>query len=61
MADAPAFPYETHLDILFDQKEKIDIRQLADTVTHPWWNQTLCQVNDSVVRLGIVRVCSPIR
>jgi len=24
-------------------------------VTHPWYNQTLCQVNGSVVRLGVVQ------
>jgi len=23
-------------------------------VTNPWFNQTLCKVNDSVVRVGIV-------
>ncbi len=24
-------------------------------MTHPWFNQTLCAVNDSVVRVGIVK------
>lgn len=27
---------------------------VADAVTEPWHNQTLCTVNDSVVRLGVV-------
>jgi mannose-6-phosphate isomerase-like protein (cupin superfamily) len=47
--------YDTHLDIRFGALEKIDVQALADACTHPWWNQTLCQVNDSVVRLGVVK------
>ena len=49
------YPYETHLDIKFDQAQKFDVQQVVDAVRHPWWNQTLCQVNDSVVRLGVVQ------
>jgi mannose-6-phosphate isomerase-like protein (cupin superfamily) len=55
VADAPAYPYETHLDILHAQLEKIDVQAISDSVRHPWWNQTLCKVNDSVVRLGVVK------
>lgn len=33
----------------------MDVRPLVDSVTHPWFNQTLCKVNDSVVRLGVVK------
>ena len=33
----------------------IDVGQLADTCSHQWYNQTLCRVNDSVVRLGVVQ------
>ena len=32
-----------------------DVQALADSVTHPWFNQTLCQVNGSVVRVGVVK------
>ena len=28
---------------------------LVAACTHPWWNQTLCRVNESVVRLGVVK------
>jgi mannose-6-phosphate isomerase-like protein (cupin superfamily) len=28
---------------------------LADSCPHRWYNQTLCGVNDSVVRLGVVQ------
>ena len=29
--------------------EVVDVQPLVDRCTHPWFNQTLCQVNDSVV------------
>jgi mannose-6-phosphate isomerase-like protein (cupin superfamily) len=32
----------------------IDTQSLVDQCTDEWYNQTLCQVNDSVVRLGIL-------
>lgn len=48
-------PYETHLDIKFPQLEHIDVQKVVDAVTHSWFNQTLCKVNDSVVRLGVVQ------
>lgn len=47
--------YDTHLDIKFAPLELIDVRALAAASTHAWWNQTLCKVNDSVVRLGVVQ------
>ncbi len=46
--------YHTHLDIKFKHLEKIDIPQMVKEYTHKWFNQTLTQVNDSVVRVGIV-------
>lgn len=55
MSDAPDFPYLTNLNVQFQPLELIDVRALADATTHPWYNQTLCEVNDSVVRLGVVR------
>src|SRR5881398_2908400 len=54
MADQ-AYPYETHLDVLHDALEVIDVPALVAAVAHPWYNQTLCRVNDSVVRLGVVQ------
>jgi len=55
MPDPAAFPYDTHLDILHQPLELIDVKALADACTHPWYNQTLCKVNQSVVRLGVVQ------
>ena len=54
MADPQTFPYETRLNVLFRPLELIDTKALADACTFKWYNQTLCQVNDSVVRLGVV-------
>ena len=48
------FPYKTYLNILHGPLELIDVQKLVDNCTDKWWNQTLCKVNDSVVRLGIV-------
>jgi mannose-6-phosphate isomerase-like protein (cupin superfamily) len=54
MAASPSFPYETRLNILFNPLEVIDEKVLADECEFTWFNQTLCKVNDSVVRLGVV-------
>ena len=55
MANVESFPYETRLNILCQPLELIDEKALADTCTYKWYNQTLCQVNASVVRLGVVQ------
>jgi mannose-6-phosphate isomerase-like protein (cupin superfamily) len=49
------YAYETRLDVLHGPLERIDVNALAATVTHPWFNQTLCNVNGSVVRVGVVQ------
>lgn len=51
----PTYPYATHLNVLHAPLERIDVQALVKASTHPWYNQTLCRVNDSVVRLGVVK------
>ncbi len=46
------FPYKTYLNILHGPLELIDLQKLADACTDKWYNQTLCKVNDSVIRLA---------
>jgi len=53
MADS-AFPYETRLNVLHGPLEVIDIN-VPDAKNYKWFNQTLCQVNESLVRLGVVQ------
>jgi mannose-6-phosphate isomerase-like protein (cupin superfamily) len=51
--DAPAYPYETRLNIYYSPLEIVDEKKLAEECQFQWYNQTLCQVNGSVVRLGV--------
>jgi mannose-6-phosphate isomerase-like protein (cupin superfamily) len=43
------------MNILHEPLELIDVPALVRVCKDKWYNQTLCQVNDSVVRLGIVQ------
>jgi mannose-6-phosphate isomerase-like protein (cupin superfamily) len=54
MSSTPAYPYETRLNILHRQLELIDINAIPGANDYKWFNQTLCKVNDSVVRVGII-------
>jgi mannose-6-phosphate isomerase-like protein (cupin superfamily) len=55
MSEAKSFPYETRLNILYQPLEVVDEKALTDACEFKWYNQTLCRVNDSVVRLGVFR------
>lgn len=55
MTQPKSYPYTTHLNIKFDPLATIDVNQLAKAVTDQWYSQTLCKVNDSVVRLGVMK------
>src|SRR3954462_12823296 len=46
-------PYDIATEVLFAQGQHMDIAGLA-AATQPWWNRTLTQVNDAVVRLGVL-------
>ncbi|MBV9266966.1 MAG: cupin domain-containing protein [Acidobacteriaceae bacterium] len=50
-----SFPYETRLNILHGPLERIDEKALSDACEYKWFNQTLCKVNDSVVRVGVIQ------
>jgi mannose-6-phosphate isomerase-like protein (cupin superfamily) len=49
------YPYDTRLNVHYGPLEVVDVQALVDANTHPWYNQTLCKVNDSVVRLGVIQ------
>src|SRR5438309_9114925 len=48
-------PYSINLNARFAPLELVDLQALVDACRDPWHNQTLCRVNDSVVRLGVVQ------
>jgi mannose-6-phosphate isomerase-like protein (cupin superfamily) len=48
------FSYVTKMEVKFDHLERMDIPQMVRDCTDKWFNQTLTQVNESVVRIGIV-------
>jgi mannose-6-phosphate isomerase-like protein (cupin superfamily) len=43
------------LDIKFPALATVDVPALVKGCTDRWYNQTLCKVNDSVVRLGVMQ------
>lgn len=55
MPSPTEFSYDTRLNILHRALDTIDVPTLVAECKVPWYNQTLCQVNDSVVRLGVVQ------
>jgi len=48
-------PYAINLAPKFNPLELIDIQSLVNANQERWYNQTLCKVNDCVVRLGVAQ------
>ena len=46
--------YSIHLDPAYGYLELVDGPALIEACEEKWSNQTLCEVNDSVIRLGIL-------
>jgi len=55
MSEAKSYPYATFLDIKFPAQTLVDVPSLVKSCKDKWYNQTLCKVNDSVVRLGVMQ------
>ncbi len=55
MSNPQSYPYTTHLDIKFPPLSLVDVPSLVRACTDRWYNQTLCKINDSVVRLGVLQ------
>ena len=45
--------YDIRTEVQFRPLEVVEAGRLADACTEPWWNRTLCRVNDAVARLGV--------
>lgn len=46
--------YSINLGVRYAPLELVDVQALVDACKDPIYSQTLCRVNDSVVRLGVV-------
>ena len=55
MSETKSYPYATFLDIKFPAQTLVDVPSLVKACRDKWYNQTLCKVNDSVVRLGVMQ------
>ena len=55
MNQAQDYPYATYLDVKFAPLSVIDVPRLIAQCQERWYNQTLCKVNDSVIRLGVMQ------
>jgi mannose-6-phosphate isomerase-like protein (cupin superfamily) len=51
----PTQPYSIHNEVKFAPLTLIDVGRLQQETKDQWFNQTLCRVNDSVVRLGVLQ------
>jgi mannose-6-phosphate isomerase-like protein (cupin superfamily) len=47
--------YAINLDVKFGPLQLIDTPELISAVTDQWFNQSLCQINDCIVRLGVMQ------
>ncbi|OUN66686.1 MULTISPECIES: cupin domain-containing protein [unclassified Butyricimonas] len=45
--------YKMQMDVKYDYLEKINVPEIVKNCTDKWFNQSLCNVNSSVFRLGI--------
>ena len=55
MGEPQDYLYTTHLDIKFAPLSVVDVPALVAACKDRWYNQTLCKVNDSVIRLGVMQ------
>ena len=45
--------YDIHTDVKYGPLEVVEAGRLAQECGKQWWNQSLCLVNDSVIRVGV--------
>lgn len=53
MEKQKAYNYNQQMNVKFGYLEKITVKDIVLSNTDKWFNQTLCEVNASVLRLGI--------
>jgi mannose-6-phosphate isomerase-like protein (cupin superfamily) len=45
--------YENRMNVEHGPLELIDEKRISESCRYPWFNQTLCEVNDTWIRLGV--------
>ncbi len=50
--------YAIHYQPLFTTLQRMDVQAFIEQATDPWYNQTLIQVGEVLVRLGMMQGCS---
>ena len=55
MSATQEYPYATFLNVLFPPLQLVDVPSLVDACSDHWYNQTLIQVGDVLVRLGVMQ------
>jgi mannose-6-phosphate isomerase-like protein (cupin superfamily) len=48
------YDYRMNVNVKFEQSRVFDVQEEIDAVEDAWWHQTLVQINDAIVRLGVV-------
>jgi len=51
----PEYPYAINPDVMFAGLQRVDVPALDAGVTHVWFNQALCRINDCEVCLGVFK------
>jgi len=54
MTEPASFPYETRLNVLYEPLQSFDVHAVPGASDFKWFNQTLCKVNGSVVRMAAI-------
>ncbi|SRR5579885_2305378 len=47
--------YAINMEPCYQSLQMVDVNELIRSCKDKWYNQTLCKVNDSLVRLGIMQ------
>ncbi len=55
MSQSVDYPYVNVMGVKYAPFEVIREKDIADACEHRWYNETLCAVNDSVVRMAVVQ------
>jgi mannose-6-phosphate isomerase-like protein (cupin superfamily) len=53
MGGSETVQYVNQMNVQFGPLEIVEAGKMADNCSYQWFNQTLCEVNDTWIRLGV--------